>query len=129
MMYFFCFLQLGYGPCSFSRIVFKKNYMFVFVRQYYHVSIFFGIAWLKRKTPNSCFLRKHHGASYCIGLNWIGLDWIELDGIGLNWIEEDLIELNWIELGWIGLNWIELDWIGLDWIELNWIELNSIQLD
>ena len=80
---------------------------------------------------NNVYLR---GLNIRIGLDWIGLNWIELDWIGLNWIELDWIglnwiELDWIELDWIGLNWIELNWIELDWIELNWIELNWIELN
>ena len=48
------------------------------------------------------------GCEYCIGLNWIGLDWIAQYCIGLDWIVLDSIVLYCIGLDWIVLHCIAL---------------------
>ena len=40
---FFCFFQIGYGPCSFSKVFFHEKQHFCVCRPYYHFSTFFRI--------------------------------------------------------------------------------------
>ena len=49
----------------------------------------------------------------CVGLDWIGCQWIGVDWSGLAWIGMDWGGLEWIGMAWNGSQWIALDWSGL----------------
>ena len=51
-----------------------------------------------------------------IGLDWMGLDRVEL--LGSDWMGMSVINLNLIVLNNTGWNWIGLLGLGLDWMGL-----------